>query len=179
MKSNAKRSLTILQITRPAETRPSPEVRFLLVFQALERVHRLSGFDQDRWDLGDYKKILAAVQNLSDLTPEQRDWVLPRLQHNEVSQRRRLTDIVKPLAHVYGGVVRPNLGQFIEIIVESRNALVHQLARPAESAISDARGLDILAAVLRIFLGPRPTTENPSRRWPPRARSQRITMAFR
>ena len=125
----------------------------MLAFQAVEAFYRIQHPNSNRWDPSDHKEIIRKVTHESGLTPEELDWVMARIGRNELAQKEWLLGIVQPLESVFAGIVeRPNIQEFVATIVDTRNAIAHRLTNPSHRAILDDRGLDIMSAILRLFL---------------------------
>ena len=112
------------------------EIRFLLLIQGIEILHRQSS-DQAEMDQEKFKKLIETVVNC---VPEGRqDWLRSKLCFaNKLSLRRRLKEMLEPFWDLYKTKI--NMNSFINSIVDTRNYLTHA---SSELESKSAKGIEL------------------------------------
>lgn len=94
--------------------------RFLSLVQGLEAYHR-STSDEKQMDPAELEELVERI--LEQCPKEKKDWVKSRLEHNEISLRRRVKKLIEPFKDLFGS--RGNRSALINRVVETRNRLTH------------------------------------------------------
>ena len=97
------------------------EIRFLLLIQGIEILHRQSS-DQTEMDQETFKNLIDVVVNCAP--NDMQDWLNEKLSFaNELSLRKRLQEMLEPFWHFFKTETNKNL--FVNSVVTTRNYLTH------------------------------------------------------